>query len=323
MSDQPDRLHFFSWESRLSLLLPVGFETFREDPDQHSVIYADDLDADDEPGGMILAKRTPLFPDQQQAPLQFAEERAQLPGHRLIKREEILLAGLPGLVQELEIDNEQGHQVGLEAFVQFEDQLYSIHCRTLHPQADTYRPQFRQLLQTLRIIPLSEDRPASLNPDNGHLAHRHLQLSAWLPEGWTPLEEKPELLRFYGPAVAGESGYQPTFSITLAEPDDYDQDDWMEQLVQDRCAQLQGSEKYQLLEETPLHLYDLMPAHLLRYRWQPDEEHDFHLLQVFIRSGYRAFYLINAATLEPLAEEHLPLFRSMIEELRMLPSEMQ
>ncbi|MDR9468925.1 MAG: hypothetical protein RI559_11800 [Marinospirillum sp.] len=41
-------------------------------------------------------------------------------------------------------------------------------------------------------------------------------------------------------------------------------------------------------------------------------------MQVFIKSGYRDFYLINAATLEPLAEEQLPLFYKMLENLRFL-----
>ncbi|SFX80006.1 hypothetical protein [Marinospirillum alkaliphilum] len=75
-------------------------------------------------------------------------------------------------------------------------------------------------------------------------------------------------------------------------------------MVDERVDQLQDAADYQLLD----------------YRWQADDDHYFHLLQVFIRSGYRNFYLINVATLEPLAEQHLPLFHQMLEQLRFLPS---
>lgn len=320
MSIPADHIHFFSWQSRISLLLPVGFEEYQENASQHSVIYADDLDPADEPGARILAKCTQLFPGQQQADLKLAEEAAALPGHQLVQRQERLLAGFPGSVQQLSIQDEQGEFLALEAYIQVDEQLFSLHCRAPAQLSTTYLPIFQQLLESIRLIFLSEDRPASLNPDNGHLAHHHLRLSAWLPEGWMPLEEKPEVLRFYGSAVAGESGYQPTFSITLAEPDDYSSSDWMQQLIEERVAQLQESANYRLLEERSLQLPDQMPAQLISYRWQPDDDHYFQLLQVFIQSGYRDFYLINAATLEPLAEEHLPLFDKMLENLRFLPA---
>lgn len=320
MHEQADTIHFFSWQSRISLLLPVGFEVLQEDESNHSVIYADDLDEEDEPGARILAKCTRLFPGQQEADLKLAEQTAALPGHQLVHREERLLAGFPGSVQQLDIKDEQGELIALEAYVQVDEQLFSLNCRAPAQHSATYLPVFQQLLESIRLIFLSEDRPASLNPDNGHLAHHHLRLSAWLPDGWMPIEEKPEVLRFYGPAVSGESGYQPTFSITLAEPEDYSSSNWMQELVDERLEQLEDSANYRLLEHRQLHLPDLMPAQLISYRWQPDDDHYFHLVQVFIKSGYRDFYLINAATLEPLSEEHLPLFYKMLENLRFLPN---
>jgi|GEM_PF-1379127 hypothetical protein len=320
MNTLADSIHFFSWQSRVSLMLPVGFEEYQENDSSHSVIYANDLDAEDEPGARILAQCTQLFPGQQQADLQLAEEKAALPGHQRIQREEQLLAGFPGIFQQLSIKNEQGEQVAVEAYIQVDDQLFSINCRAPSQHSTTYLPIFQQLLKSIRLIFLSEDRPATLDPNSGLLAHHHLRLSAWLPDGWIPIEEKPEILRFYGPATPGMSGYQPTFSITLAEPDDYSSSDWIQQLVEERLVQLQESASYRLLEERSLQQSDQMPAQLIRYRWQPDDDHYFQLLQVFIKCGYRNFYLINAATLEPLAEEHLPLFYKMLENLRFLPA---
>ncbi|MDR9468926.1 hypothetical protein [Marinospirillum sp.] len=260
MSKQPDGIHFFSWQSRISLLLPVGFEEFQEDESTHSVIYADDLDAEDEPGARILTRCTRLFPGQQEADLQLAEQTAALPGHRLVQREVLPLAGIPAIYQQLTIKDEQGEQIALDACVQVDDLLFSINCRAPAHRAETYLPQFQQLLKSARLILLSEDRPASLDPDSGLLAHHHLRLSAWLPDGWMPIEEKPEVLRFYGPATPGMSGYQPTFSITLAEPEDYSSNDWMQELVDERLEQLQDSADYRLLEHRSLQLPDLMPA---------------------------------------------------------------
>lgn len=319
MTEQPESIHFFSWESRVSLLLPMGFEEYQQDKTNHSVIYADDLDEDDEAGARLLVKCTRLFPGQQQAELQLAEQTASLPGHRLIQRDTVTLAGIPAICQQLEIKDGETEQMALDACLQLDDLLFSIHCRAPLRRADEYQPIFQGTLNSLRLILLSEDRPASLDPDTGHLAHHALQLSAWLPDGWTPIEEKPETLRFYGPASADHAGYQPTFSITLAEPNDYS-GDWLERLVTERADQLINSTEYQLLEQRTLQLPDLMPAQLLSYRWQADDDHCFHLLQVFIRSGYRNFYLINAATLEALTDQHLPLFDQMIRELRFLPS---
>ncbi|MDZ7795235.1 MAG: hypothetical protein U5P10_16565 [Spirochaetia bacterium] len=37
-------IHFFSWATRVSIELPVGFEEKIEDQDTNSAIYANDLD---------------------------------------------------------------------------------------------------------------------------------------------------------------------------------------------------------------------------------------------------------------------------------------
>ena len=51
-------IHFFSWATRVSIELPVGFEEQLEDPDSNSAVYADDLDDEDEPGARVMTKMT-------------------------------------------------------------------------------------------------------------------------------------------------------------------------------------------------------------------------------------------------------------------------
>jgi len=44
----PEWTHFFSWASRISIELPVGFEEKMEDSETNSATYGDDLDEQDD-----------------------------------------------------------------------------------------------------------------------------------------------------------------------------------------------------------------------------------------------------------------------------------
>ncbi|SFX79987.1 hypothetical protein [Marinospirillum alkaliphilum] len=46
--------------------------------------------------------------------------------------------------------------------MQQDDLLFSIHCRAPLQRADEYQPIFQGILDSLRLILLSEDRPATL-----------------------------------------------------------------------------------------------------------------------------------------------------------------
>lgn len=317
MHNPQELIHFFSWISRISMLLPIGFEEQSEDEESLTVIYADDLDEEDKPGARILAKITVVPAPQQQEHLQLAEQRAKLPGHKLISRNEFIHSGDPAIWQQLSIEKANNRQVAIEHYILHDNLLFSVTCIAPASRSNEYLTQFQQTLNSLRLIFLSEENPIIFNPQTGILDHGKLFLSAVLPEGWYPQEDEQGVLRFYGPVMTDFNNYQPTLGITITEPED-NSNNWFAKLLESRLSQLQQSSEYELLEDKTLHLYDLMPARLLRYRWHSDNDHVFHQYQIFVKSGYQSFYLINAATLEPLAMQHTPLFDKIIEEIRFL-----
>lgn len=317
MYNPQDLIHFFSWTSRISMLLPVGFEEQSDDEENQTVIYADDLDEEDKPGARILTKITFVPAPQQQEHLQLALQRTKLPGHKLISRDEFIHNGDPAISQQLSIENAKNRQVAIEYYILHNHLLFSITCIAPADRGKEYLTQFQQTLNSLRLIFLSEENPIIFNPQTGILDHGKLFLSAVIPEGWYPQEAEQGVLRFYGPVMTDFNDYQPTLSITMTEPED-NTNNWFTKLMENRLSQLQQSSEYELLEDKTLHLHDHMPARLLRYRWHADNNHVFHQYQAFIKSGYQTFYLINAATLEPLAMQHAPLFDKIIEEIRFL-----
>lgn len=315
MTSTTDQAHFFSWQSRISLLLPAHFVMQPVTNDQNAVIHIAQSDASEI---HLLTRCQPLFPGEQQAALRRAEQTAQQPGYQLLQRQTHTLAGVPAILQQLEQHTAAGLQQRFECFAEAHERLFSITC-DWPVGGDAALALFLQWLDSVRLIPLSEDRPASLDVQTGHLAHRDLRLSAWLPDGWIPFEENPETLRFYGPAVPELAGFQPSFSITLAEPNDYSEG-WLEHLIEERRQQLQDQSAHQLLEQCHLPLSGQQTAAQLHYRWQADEEHAFRMQQTFVQADYRSFYLISATTLESMTPEHLPLFKRMLDSLRFLPS---
>lgn len=315
MTSNQDQAHFFNWQSRISLLLPARFVMQPVTNDQNAVIHIAQSGASEI---RLLTRCQPLFPGEQQVALRRAEQTAQQPGYQLLRRETRTMAGVPAIVQQLVQHTPEGLQQRFECFAEAHDRLFSITCDW--PSGEDHElALFLQWLDSVRLIPLSEERPASLDVTTGHLAHRALRLSAWLPEGWIPFEEDSGTLRFYGPVVPGQAGFQPSFSLTLAEPDDYSEG-WLERMLAERRQHLLDQSAYQLEEQRQLQLPDQLPAEQLHYRWQADDEHGFHMQQTFVQADYRSFYLISATTLESMAAEHAPLFEQMLNSLRFLPS---
>lgn len=315
MTSNLDQAHFFSWQSRISLLLPADFVMQQVTNDQNAVIHLARFGTAEI---SLLTRCQPLFPGEQQAALRRAEQTAQQAGYQLLQRQSRTLAGAPALVQQLEHHTAAGSQQRFECFAEAHDRLFSITCDW--PSAGDHElGLFLQWLDSARLIPLSEERPASLDVQTGHLAHRELRLSAWLPDGWIPFEEDSGTLRFYGPALPEQAGFQPSFSITLAEPNDYSEG-WLTHIIDERRQHLLEQRAYQLLEQRPLQLSGQQAAEQLGYRWQADETHCFCMQQTFVQADYRSFYLISATTLESMAAEQLPLFEQMLENLRFLPS---
>lgn len=154
--ESPPRIHFFSWETRVSIELPVGFEEQVEDPETHSAIYGDDLD-DDEPGARVMTKMTAVPPGTADAFRMIAGESAGIASRAVASREEIVIDGVPAIRQVLRYrDGELGIDVlRHETFAQLADVVFSITCLAPADRSTEYRPAFDHASDTARFILLS------------------------------------------------------------------------------------------------------------------------------------------------------------------------
>lgn len=312
-----NKIHFFNWHSRISLLLPIGFEEQLEDEEKLTVIYADDLDDDDEPGARILAKLTVIKEQQQDAHRLLSQQRASMPGYTLVSREELLHHGDVAILQQLSIEKDAEKQVEIEYFILRQNLLFSITCIGPAVRSDEYLPLFREAVLSSRLILVTEEHPVVFSPHAGFLDHGRLMLSAFVPEGWSANEDDEGFLRFFGPPMPEYNDSRPTLSITDVVPEVHT-GDWFNQLVEGRIRQLQQTNGYQFLDDQKLELCDMMPARLLRYNWQTENGSTSYIYQVLIKSGYQQYHLINATTPEPMSRQHAPVFDKIIDGLRFL-----
>jgi hypothetical protein len=152
--DLPEHIHHFSWNSHISLELPIGFEEASDDPDTNTAIYGDDLDDDDLPGGRVMAKATGVPVGDDDAFRRLADESADIEGRRMEWREEVVISHSVGLKQLLTYTQEDIDLdlVRLEAFVQAGNIVFSIVCLTPGNLGETYLPAFHHAIDTARFV---------------------------------------------------------------------------------------------------------------------------------------------------------------------------
>lgn len=150
----PDAIHHFSWNSHISVELPIGFELASDDPETNSATYGDDLDEEDEPGGRLLAKATGVPVGDDDAYRRLAEESAGISGRNLEWREDVVIDHIMGVKQlvsyrqeDIELD-----LVRLEAFTQAGNIVFSIVGLTPGKLADSYLPAFHRAIDTARFV---------------------------------------------------------------------------------------------------------------------------------------------------------------------------
>lgn len=154
LMDYPDLIHHFSWSTRISIELPIGFEEQADDPEGHRAMYADDLDATDELGGRVMTSVVALANDDEGAARMMADQSAEMPGRHLEQRREAVINHLPGLVQlltyyepELETD-----LVRHETYVQAGNVLFTIIALAPGKRGREYLPAFEHASSTARFI---------------------------------------------------------------------------------------------------------------------------------------------------------------------------
>lgn len=154
MRHMPAYIHHFSWHSKISLELPIGFEEQNEDPDSNSAIYADDLDDDDELGAKVLTKATAVPEQQHDAYRLLALESAEVPERSVEVWAECTIDGAPAVQQTLVYEQQDlGIQVVRhETFAQLGNIVFSLIFLAPAARTQEYLPAFDHAAHTARFV---------------------------------------------------------------------------------------------------------------------------------------------------------------------------
>lgn len=155
--------------------------------------------------------------------------------------------------------------------------------------------------------------------DNASFAHEGLLISLLIPEEWEAEEISNEYIRFYAEASKDFDDYRPTMSIRRGEPAG-EGDRWFEDFSAKSLEKLEDSYRcFKHLYSDRFSLSSFSDLHLAAFEWEPEEGPAFSQIQVLIYHTRYNFYLINAATIKPLADTYIPLFEQVIRSIRILP----
>lgn len=315
MNEYPDYIHWFSRLNRISLELPFSLEEDGEDEENRCVTYREAPDELDGPGTVVMTKATGVPPDMVDAYLRLANESARIPGETNVTRREIVVDGVPALDQEQEYRVEGTDNVVLrrELFAQIGNLVFSITALVPLDRVDDLRPGLDHAFETARFVLL----PAA-NQYAGSYAHEGTQVSIMVPEAWEAREEEQQQVRFFGPPHPEHDDYRPTFSVALGTPEGFG-DEWLESFLEGIRTKMASSHRdFSIIATDRFPLSSLAEAHVMRYRWEPEPGLAFSQIQALVQVDRYRLYLINGATLEPLADTWIPVFEGMLRSVRVL-----
>ncbi|AFZ55796.1 DcrB-related protein [Anabaena cylindrica FACHB-243] len=154
-------------------------------------------------------------------------------------------------------------------------------------------------------------------PPMATYSHEEIGISISVPENWSGEIISELQFRIFGEPETGFEEYfdeyRSTMSYTLAEPDNTNSG-WFETLIKESVEEMaQDYNEFQLIKEEQFQIAN-HPAYVRYYEWT-EENTGLRLSQVqsLIKLDDSAFYLINAATLKPLAEKYLPIFNAILQ----------
>lgn len=151
-------------------------------------------------------------------------------------------------------------------------------------------------------------------------AHEGVRISALVPETWTVSEISSTHVRFFAPALPEYDDYRSTFSISLGEPKGFGAE-WFQEFCDASLAALSQARPAFVLRTTErFALSSFVDVHAVWYTCGSDSGLEFSQLQALGLMDRYHLYLINAATLLPVAEEYVPVFDGILRSLRVLPA---
>lgn len=156
------------------------------------------------------------------------------------------------------------------------------------------------------------DMISYFNPD--------LHLSILVPSEWKGQMVNEAQLRLLGWPEPRYHDYRPTMSYLYARPQGYGAD-WLESIiVQSEREMRRDYNQFKLERECRFMLSSGAPTYVRWFIWQDsDSGLRFAQLQSFVRASKMSMYLINAATLEPLKNGHMPIFEAILKSTRIIP----
>lgn len=318
MSDFPDYIHHFSWTTRVSLELPVGFEEESSDPDTGSVIYANDLDEDDEPGARILVKATAIPDDVENAHLQMLEQSANLVGGSAVTPEHLEIDGFSAAIQQVKYhQNEiEADVVRTECCAQVQNVLFSVVCLAFAEDAQRYTAAFDHALRTMRFIlpgdPGVELFVSTRVPDSWEVS----RIDGVAEEG----QDAPVIgMRFFAPPEADLDDYRPTLSVTCGEPDGFGEQ-WFDEFTAARLANTEEQyEGFHLLRHERFTLSSMCDVDSLWFEWEAEPGMKFTQVQALIQADRYRMYVLNGASRNECAPGVIARFEDVLQTLRVLP----
>jgi len=318
-------IHFFSWTTRVSIELPVGFEEQFEDADTNSAIYADDLDdpdgtdvADDSDetdttGARIMTKMTAVDTDSTDAYRSLAEASARVGARTVASRDERVIDGAPAIRQTLTYrdDDLEIDVLRHETFCQVANVVFSITCLAPASRSAYYLSNFDRAAETARFILLPEQ--------SASFAHEGTGVSAGVPDSWSATELSDSHIRLFGPSRHDHDDYRATFSIQRGEPEGFGEE-WFRNFADaSRRTLAENLSEFELRSVERFSLSSFADVDATWYTCISETGIGVAQLQALCLIDRYRMYLINAATLLPLADEDLPVFDEILHSLRMLP----
>ncbi len=318
------RIHFFSWETRISIELPVGFEEQVEDPDSNTAIYADDLDEDQELGARVLTRMTAVPSESADAYRSMAAASAQIGTRTVEHQEECTVDGARAIRQTLGYHDEEAgiDVVRHETYAQLGNVVFSLICLAPSYKSSDYLAAFDHASRSARIVllPLGGEIQMSGPERPASFAHAGVRVSAVIPDSWTVEEPAEQMIRFFAPADLDQYRSTPTFSIVLGEPDGFGPDGY-DEFCNASVGRLQdATPEFALRARERYALSSFVDVHAVWYTGTWDEGLELMQLQALGLLDRYHLYLVNAAAPIALAEHYTPIFDGILRSLRVLPS---
>ncbi|MEY4204978.1 MAG: hypothetical protein RL013_2682 [Bacteroidota bacterium] len=152
-----------------------------------------------------------------------------------------------------------------------------------------------------------------------------LAISVMVPEDWTISQVSETKFRLFGLPESGLEEYfdeyRATMSYEIIASPIGQLSEWFNDMISGNNS-LMSREYYQYsLISEQYYESGTHPAYRKVYTWT-DEETDLRLyqLQAFIYGGQNTLYLINAAVVDTFKDRYLPVFESILESTRIIPS---